>query len=151
MEDGVDAVGEHGERILGGEEPDKGHDCSEVSKASRDRGQYSSEHTQVLDILVKDQGRSTGLQLGTGLGTGAQGLVDDDAICDGSGDEGQAVGELGGAGVVIHSDPREGVADNRQDKRQVSVRQLLAFKSPSSPFSRQDNAHCGRQASLSPP
>ena len=61
-----------------------------------------SELTQVLDVLIRENGNDTVGRLGAGPRAGTLGLVDDDAVGDGGGDEGSAVRELGHAAVVVH-------------------------------------------------
>lgn len=75
-----------------------------------------------MDVLVGQQGNAElGRELQAGLGASTQGLVDDNAIGGGGGDKGQAVRELGHAGVVVHAEPREGVAEDAENQGEVTV------------------------------
>lgn len=117
VEDGVDAVGQQGNWVLRGQEPHERQDCDGEKKLARcpNKGENIAllhrikswrKPTEILDVLVSDQ-RDSDLRrkLHAGLGASAKGLVDDNAIGEHSGDKGEAVGELGHSGVVVHSDP----------------------------------------------
>lgn len=86
VEDGVDAIREESERILGREEPDKGH-------------------REILNVLIREDANVAAGRSGAGLGASALGLVDDNAVRQGSGNERKTVGELGDAAIVVHSQP----------------------------------------------
>ncbi len=74
--------------------------------------------TQILHVLVGEQAHDTGASL-LGPHAGPQGLVDDNAVRDGGRDEGCAIRHLGGAGVVVHADPREGVPNDADEEGKV--------------------------------
>lgn len=62
-------------------------------------------HTKVLNVLISEQTNGTTWGLGSGLGAGSLGLVDDDTVGQSGGNEGCAVAELGHATVVVHAEP----------------------------------------------
>ena len=79
-----------------------------------------TEHSpKVLHILI---GEELGENLdGSALDTPSEvALVHDDSISHGGRDEGQAVGDLGGGGVVVEEDARQGVAEDREQQCHMS-------------------------------
>ena len=94
VENRVDSVREHGEGVLGAEQPDQGHE-------------------QVLNVLIREQtdGTASGV-LGANLLASAPGLVDYNAVGYRRGHKGGAVGELGHAAIVVHSDVRQRVSED---------------------------------------
>lgn len=82
--------------------------------------QERSRHTEVLNVLVGEVADNVG-RLSTGLLTGAPCLVNHDTVCEGSGEEGGAVAELGHTTIIVHAQPREGVAGDAEKKGGMSV------------------------------
>lgn len=82
--------------------------------------QGKSKHTEVLNVLVGEVADNVG-RLSTGLLTSAPCLVNHDTVCEGSGEEGGAVAELGHATIIVHAQPREGVAGDADKKGGMSV------------------------------
>lgn len=123
VEDGVDAVGEHGEGVLRHEQPDKCH-CYFYPSQLRGGQEMESRRgkpTEILDVLIGEVTQSTAGLLCTRLLASAPCLVDHDAVCYRSSDEGDAVRELSNATVIVHTKPRERVAERRQDEGQMSA------------------------------
>lgn len=82
--------------------------------------------TEVLDVLVAENGHGVPEVLGASPGLGSPRLVDNDAVSDGRSDEGGAIGELGHPSVVVEADPRETIADGAEDQYEVAVGQKSA-------------------------
>lgn len=61
--------------------------------------------TEVLDVLISEEADDAARHLGASLGTSLLGLVDDNAVGQGRGDEGGAVAEDGHATIVVHAHP----------------------------------------------
>lgn len=101
VEDRVDRVRDQGEGVLGREKPHKGHG-------------------KVLDVLISKESHGGGSSSGASLCASAHGLVDDDAIGDSGSDKSSTVGELGHAGVVVHSNPGQGISARCKDQSKVS-------------------------------
>lgn len=124
VEDGVDAVREQSERVLRREEPDKGHDCvgwlvsndafaaafAFCRSCSRDWAL-----TEILDVLIGEKANGTTRHLIASLRTSPLGFVDDNAVRNGSRKERGAVGELGHAAVVVHTQPRESISNSSEN------------------------------------
>ena len=125
MEDGVDAVREESEGVLGGKEPDQSQHCSRLATTVRG-GLFAVNLTKVLDILVREETNGTARHLGASLCPCLLRLVDNDAIGQSRGNERGAVGKDGHAAVIVHAQPREAISDRGQDECQVSVRWGLA-------------------------
>lgn len=101
VEDRVDRVRDQGEGVLGREEPHKGHG-------------------KILDVLISKESHGGRSSSGASLCASAHGLVDDNAIGDSGSDKGSTVGELGHAGVVVHSNPGQEISARRKDQGKVS-------------------------------
>lgn len=84
---------------------------------------FSSTHglTQILNIFISKQADGTTRRLGSRLGSSSLRLVDNDAICHGSGQERGAVRELGHAAIVVHAQPGEGVSNSGENERHMPV------------------------------
>lgn len=126
MEDGVDAVRKKRKWVLGREEPDESHNCDKIfGLARRTLGssiQVCGKHTQVLDVLIGQEANNATWHLVASLGSSSLGLVNDDAVRDGGGEERGAVGELCHAAVIIHAQPGEPISDGGQNERHMPRR-----------------------------
>lgn len=100
VENRVDAVGQHSQRVLRSEQPDE-------------------SHGKVLDVLVRSQAHDAPRVLGSDLLASAEGLVDNYTVCEGGGDESQAVGELGHAAIVVESDVGKRVTSNAEEQNKM--------------------------------
>lgn len=121
VEDGVDAVREEGERVLGGKEPDQGHHYNGLALDEASGIAGNARRTEVLDILIREETNGTAGHLGASLCAGLLRLEDDNAVGQSGGDERGAVRENGHAAVVVHAQPGEAISDRGQDEGQVPV------------------------------
>lgn len=79
--------------------------------------------TEVLNVLISEKTNVAAWSLSPGLGTGALSLVDNDAVCQGSGEKRGSVGELSHASIVVESNPRQAISDCGEDQGHVSTAQ----------------------------
>lgn len=121
VEDGVDAVREESEGVLGGKEPNQSHHYRRLATNIKD-GLFAVSLTEVLDILVREETNSASRHLGARLCAGLLRLVDDNAVGQSRGNERSTVGKDSHSAVVVHAQPREAISDRGQDERQVSIR-----------------------------
>lgn len=92
-----------------------------LATAGAEFGGAGQGRTKVLNILISEEANVTTGRAGAALCAGALGLVDDDTVCEGSGDKGSSVGELGHAAVVVHAKPRKAISDGGEDQCEVTI------------------------------
>lgn len=85
------------------------------------------EHTEVLDVLIRQKANGAARHGVASLGTSTLGLVDNDTVCEGGGDEGCAVRELSHSSIVVHAHPRKAVTKSCKDQGEVPICRSLVL------------------------
>lgn len=87
-----------------------------------------------MDVLIREQAKDAAGQFVARLGPGSLSFIDNDTVCNCSGDEGCAIGEFGHADIVVQAQPGEGISRRSKDECQVSAtrEEISIFVQPTS-------------------